>query len=154
MRAEDTLQIATVKFLHHALPPDAVFTGVEHAQQMSPRAGSIRKAKGVRRGLSDLMIWWRGKFIAVELKTDAGRMSDAQKEFADGIVGAGFAFHCCRSIHQVEAVLRDAGLPLRASAAGIDTRLAARVRKPGSPRAPRAQATAKARRFASQAVPF
>ena len=99
--------------------------------------GAIRKAKGVRRGLSDLMIWWSGRFIAIELKTAKGVMSDSQKEFADGIVGAGFQYHLCRSLSDVEAALIDAGIPLRATAFGRDGRLAAQLAAPKKRSGPR-----------------
>jgi len=137
MRNEDALQIAAVKFLHHALPEGAVYTGIEHAGQISMIQGAIRKAKGVRRGLSDLMIWWQGRFIAIELKTAKGVVSDSQREFAAGIVGAGFQYHLCRSLSDVEAALLHAGMPLRATAFGRDDRLAAQLAAPKKRSAPR-----------------
>lgn len=150
MRAEDALQIAAVKFLHHALPEGAVYTGIEHAGQISTIQGAIRKAKGVRRGLSDLMIWWSGRFIAIELKTAKGVMSDSQKEFADGITGAGFRYYLCRSLADIESALIDAEMPLRATSFGRDERLARQLAAPkkrAGPRKAAVDATPARKRF-------
>jgi hypothetical protein len=130
MRPEDSLQCAVAKFLNHALPPDAYYSGVEHAQRLTVIAGSIRKAKGIKPGLSDIMVWWSGRFVAIELKTHTGTMSDRQREFAHAVSTAGFRYALCRSLDDVEATLLAEGMPLRASASGIDARRAASAAAP------------------------
>ena len=150
MRKEDALQIAVAKFLHHALPADAIYTGIEHAGKSSIIAGAIRKAKGIRRGLPDLLVWYRGRHFGIELKTATGVQSDAQREFARAMVANGFGYHVCRSIEAVEAAVASYQIPLRATSGGHDARLEAQLAAPKAKRAARkepASMSAKAKRF-------
>lgn len=112
MRAEDSLQIRCKKWLATALPHEVVWSGIEHAQQLSLRQGAIRKAKGVRRGLPDFLFWHAGRSIAVELKTPTGVQSESQKEFMERFRAAGGIYAVCRSEQEVERALRDANVPL------------------------------------------
>ncbi len=112
MRPEDSLQIRTVRWLRTALPLEVLWSGIEHAGQISLRQGAVRKAKGVRRGLPDLLFWHGGKSIAVELKTASGVQSDAQKDFMDRFRAAGGIYAVCRSEQDVELLLRAADVPV------------------------------------------
>lgn len=113
MRAEDALQIRCKKWLTEALPLEVVWSGIEHAQQMTVRQGAIRKAKGVKRGLPDMLFWWGGKSVAVELKTPEGRQSEDQRDFMVRFRAAGGIYAVCRSEQDVELVLRAAEFPVR-----------------------------------------
>lgn len=113
MRQEDIFQIRCVKWLRIALPPCVVWSGIEHAGQLSIRAGAVRKMKGVRSGLPDLLIWHAGRCVGIELKTATGVQSDNQREFAERFRAAGCAYYLCRSEREVETALLAEGVPVR-----------------------------------------
>jgi len=128
--SEHKTQAAVHVFLCRALPPDAVHTSIDAGQGiMDPIAGAKRRDRGCRAGWPDLQIIYNGKFHCIELKTANGRLSDNQRTCANAIIAAGGAWGCCRSVEEVEALLRAWGLPLRAHTwcgAEVDARLAAR----------------------------
>ena len=116
MREEDALQIRCKRWLSTALPLEVVWTGIEHAAQLSLRQGAIRKAKGIKRGLPDFLFWHTGLSIAVELKTATGVQSDPQRDFMERFRAAGGIYAVCRSEQEMERVLRAAGVPVNFAA--------------------------------------
>ena len=140
---EHTLQQAVATFLARALPPDAWWTSIDHgAGKMDLIAGAIRKSRGVKRGIPDVIILHDGRFVGIELKTAAGTVSDSQRTTANEILAAGGTWEVCRSVEQVEGLLRHRGIPLRAGTmapAEYDERLAERALAPKKPRKPRAE---------------
>lgn len=77
----------------------------------------IAKATGLRAGAPDLFVVHDGRFLAIELKTGAGKASDVQMETEDKIVIAGGAYTIARSVEAVEQFLRGLDVPLTASVA-------------------------------------
>jgi hypothetical protein len=75
------------------------------------------KGLGVLAGFPDLAICWRGRLICIELKTDKGVVSVAQRETHRVLLYCGAEVMTCRSEVEVEAQLREMGVPLRASVA-------------------------------------
>jgi len=115
MRAEDALQIAVADFLRVALLPGTPWTSIEHAGRMTPQQGAVRKAKGVRRGLPDLIIWNDGATHCIELKTKTGVQSAEQRAFQSEITDQGACYRVCRSVEDVETALREWRIPFRAT---------------------------------------
>lgn len=114
MRAEDRLQTHCAKYLKAALPPPGWFSGIEHARKQSVFAGQIQKAKGVKRGLADLNVWYRGQFIGIELKVESS-VSEAQERFGRAMLENGFAWVVVRSVLQLHDVLVMHGIPVAPS---------------------------------------
>ena len=112
LRPEDRLQIACAKYLRAALPKPGFYSGVEHARKQSVRSGQIQKAKGVKRGLADLNIWFLGKYIGIELKAGKNTTSDSQDDFAEAMRANGFDYYVCRSVWDVDDALRASGVPV------------------------------------------
>ena len=133
---EHRLQQAVSVYLTRALPPDTFWTSVDAGQgRMDPIAGCRRRERGIKAGVPDLLLCWRGRLHGIELKFGKGTLSDNQVAIANEILAAGGLWAMCRSVEEVEVVLRRWGLPLRATAwAGtdIDARLAARDAAPKS----------------------
>ncbi|HEA66245.1 hypothetical protein LCGC14_0778000 [marine sediment metagenome] len=46
------------------------------------------------KGISDILGIWKGRFLAIEVKTETGRVSDDQKEFLRHINQPGMAGKC------------------------------------------------------------
>lgn len=114
---EHDLQIVVTRFLAVALPPDIVWTAVDHgAGKMTARSAGQRKARGVKPGQADyrFVIPPHGRSGEIELKATKGRQSPEQKSWQAGIEVAGGLYRICRSLDEVIQALLDWGVPLRA----------------------------------------
>lgn len=64
-----------------------------------------RIARGICAGVPDVVVLWRGAAYWIELKTDAGVMSDAQREVCTALLWAGCHFGVARSAEEVLCLL-------------------------------------------------
>ena len=106
--------MAVASYLDLALPPDAAWTTVEHGGKRGKREAGRLKAKGVRAGWPDILIIYRGRAICIELKSEKGRLSPAQKDLHPRLQLAGALVYTATRIEHVEGFLR-ATVPLRAT---------------------------------------
>jgi len=113
-RAEHTLQCAVVQYLRLACPDGLVFA-VPNGGHRSKRVGADLRREGLLAGVPDLCLIWRGRSLFIELKTPLGGLSKTQRAVHRALVAAGAEVMVCRSLDQVEASLREAGLRLRAT---------------------------------------
>jgi len=98
--------------LEELLDPDCTFfTSVEN-QPWSQLAGIMRKRRGVKPGICDVLIWHRGRSIGIELKSLFGRVSAAQRQVRAAMLRAGMQWWCCRTATAALTVLYRAGVPL------------------------------------------
>lgn len=78
--------------------------------------GRFRKRKTAFRpnGLSDILGFLTrpnlGRFLAIEVKSKAGRVSPEQTQFLNAVIQAGGIAGVCRSIEDVEKLFREEGL--------------------------------------------
>lgn len=139
--SEHRLQMAVASFLSATLPRDCYWTSVDAGQgRMDVRAGRMRKARGVKAGVPDVILVHRGYFYGLELKASKGRLSEAQHVAHSQIHDAGGIVVVCHSIEEVETALRAWNIPLRGTtltAQQRDERLAAAPKKPRGPGRPR-----------------
>jgi hypothetical protein len=70
-RAEWQQQTRLARLLDLWLPDDAFWTATD-ATAASATASAMRKKRGVRPGLPDFLILYRGKLITIELKSPRG----------------------------------------------------------------------------------
>lgn len=113
MRAEDRLQASLCQFLSAVLPEDAWLCSIPNGFNKTKAAAGIAKATGLRAGAPDLLVIHGGRPIFIELKTEKGRLSPAQKATAIDIDIAGGLWSVCRSIDDVSAFLTRCDVPLR-----------------------------------------
>jgi hypothetical protein len=113
-RPEQALQKAVMSFLDVALPTDAYAFAVPNGGARSPVEASIFKGQGVKAGVPDIAIIHRGRYIGIELKASAGKLSDAQETMHTRLVLAGAVVATCRSLDEVAGFLGMI-VPLRAS---------------------------------------
>ncbi len=123
---EWSLQRAAAAFLGKALPAEAYWTSIDMGRSTSAAQGQLRKLRGVRAGIPDMLIVWRGVTLWCELKIDTRptALSPAQVTTRDALLANGHCWELCRSIEDVEAACRAAGIPLRATLGDIRTRIA------------------------------
>ena len=84
--------------------------------KLTPEQGALRKRMGIKAGIPDLLILWRGRLIGLELKAPKGVVRQSQTDMGLAIIEAGGHWASCRSIEDIEAVLRSQGVPLKATA--------------------------------------
>lgn len=114
---EHQLQIDVRKYLDLALPPrhpDVWWTAIDHAHAASRMTGALRKARGVKAGIPDLHILYRGRSIWIELKAPNGSVSLEQKDVRLNIEKAGGFWHEARSREEVRDILLGHGIRLMA----------------------------------------
>jgi hypothetical protein len=72
----------------------------------------ILKALGLVAGVPDLLLWLPdGRTCAVELKAGSKPLTAPQLRWHDTMAALGHEVHVCRSIDDLEAVLRSHGVP-------------------------------------------
>ena len=105
MTPEDRLQISVAGYLDLALPVGAVWFHIANQRQTSARMGAKLKRMGVKPGVPDICIIWRGRSIFIELKTPKGRTSPAQEAVMSALTMAGAVVNVCRSLEDVQGFL-------------------------------------------------
>jgi len=111
---ESQLQMSVVRFLEIALPEDARFFHVPNGGRRDGRTGARLKREGVKAGVADIVILMAGgKCAMIELKTTAGRLSAAQKDWQAWAGDYGLPYAVCRSVVEVADYLRGWGVKLK-----------------------------------------
>jgi hypothetical protein len=114
---EAELQRAVHQFLTQALPSDAVHFAIPNGLMRSKKAAARARGEGVRAGVPDIEIIWRGQPLFLELKAARGVMSKAQRDMARTLTYCGADVVCCRSLACVQSSLIELGVPLKATVA-------------------------------------
>lgn len=81
---------------------------LEHAIDFLELAGALvnREAFATRRGVSDLITCFNGRFIALELKDDEGAPSAQQLKYIDKVHKAGGIAYVCRTLADIYGCLQ------------------------------------------------
>lgn len=113
MKAEEALQRAVVQLLALYEQRDLLaFAHVPNGERRDPVTGGRLKAMGVRAGVPDLLLWIRGgRALGIELKAGLGKISPEQMYWHARVSSLGHRVYVCRSVDEVEAVLRIEGVP-------------------------------------------
>ena len=111
---EQMLQIAVAQYLELALPTDAVFTAINPIPAKSKAAAGLSKVMGLKPGIPDILITWRGAPYLIELKAKRGKVSDAQLTMINRLSSAGASCAVCHSAEAVMGHLIEWGFPLKA----------------------------------------
>lgn len=105
---EARLQKSVVEYLTFALPPDILWTATLNGIPMTMNARNKAKAQGLRPGIADIVLVIPGRGARMlELKSDAGRLSAEQKDWAAAMRSW---WVTARDLETVEAALRGWGI--------------------------------------------
>ena len=112
-RQEWTEQTKLAEMLDKYLDPaDTFWTSLEN-KPISRLSGIFQKRRGVRSGLPDVQVIWRGKPIFVELKSRAGVASKTQKKIRLEMLPAGADWWLTRSARAALMALHLSGVVFR-----------------------------------------
>ena len=112
-RQEWTEQTKLAEMLQKYLDPgDTFWTSLEN-KPISRISGLFQKRRGVRSGLPDVQVIWRGKPIFIELKSRAGVASKAQKQVRLELLPAGAVWWMARSARAAMTALHLEGVVFR-----------------------------------------
>lgn len=113
--AEEKLQAQVMQYLTLALPDGAVAHHSPGEGLRSKRAQGELKRSGHQKGWPDIEIVFRGRIYFIELKVPGTYPSPAQRAMHKRLMYADAPVMLCRSGTEVEAQLREACIPLRAT---------------------------------------
>lgn len=85
--------------------PRAVIFSVPNGGNRNKIEAMTLKATGLLAGVSDLIILLPEKILFVELKTDKGIQSAAQKDFETRITNLGYNYYLVRSLEEFKTIL-------------------------------------------------
>ncbi len=117
--AEQSLQRTVADYLALCVPAPPAgpwWTAVNPIPAKSRAAAGSSKAMGLRPGTPDIVLCWKCRLVAIELKAGRGQVSPAQLEAHDAITLAGGAVTMCRTLDEVVAFLATLGVPSRVGA--------------------------------------
>jgi len=108
-RAEWTEQVRLAALLDRWLPDDAYWTATDPVAG-SATSGLMRKRRGVKPGVPDLVVWHRGRSITIELKSPHGQCNRAQRAARAGLLRARVDWWECRSANAAMWALSKSGV--------------------------------------------
>jgi hypothetical protein len=112
-REEWQEQKKLARLLDKWLDPACTFWTATDPVASSALSGAIRKQRGVQPGVPDVLVWYRGKSITIELKSRRGQCSPSQRAAREALLRAGAKWFLCRSATSVMWQLRKSGVPFR-----------------------------------------
>ena len=96
------------------LDPACTFWTATDPVAPSALSGAIRKQRGAKPGVPDQLILYRGKLIAIELKSRCGKCSPPQRAVREDLLRAGArGWWVCRSARAAMWALVESGVTFR-----------------------------------------
>lgn len=113
-RAEQALQIAVCEMLTYGLPRDAFYFAVRNEGKRGKAEAGVAIAMGLKPGMSDLVIFYRGRAFCIELKgTKSGMLSRKQGDVRLLLQAAKTPYAVCNNLDQIEGLLKHWHIPCR-----------------------------------------
>jgi hypothetical protein len=109
-RSEQLIQRALVERLAWQKPPGVWWAHIGNGGYRKPIEAAIMAGLGVRRGAPDLAFVVDGRAFFIELKSERGRLSEAQRECHEQIRQAGGIVGVAGSIDEAVETLRTWGV--------------------------------------------
>jgi hypothetical protein len=110
---ESGVQTKLARLLTVYLDPETTFSTSLENKPRSRISGLFQKRRGVRSGLPDVLILYRGKLIFVELKSRAGVATKSQKQIRLEMLPAGATWWMARSARAAMMALHLSGVVFR-----------------------------------------
>lgn len=111
---EDDLQAAVCTLLKWALPADATFWAVPNGGLRHKLEAARMSRLGVRAGVADIHVVYRGRLYCLELKAPKGQLSATQVQVMRKLEHCGVPTAVIRELSDVTHVMREWNIPLSA----------------------------------------
>jgi VRR-NUC domain len=105
-------QVRLTKLLTQYLPDNVFWSALSNAPRTA-LAGYLARLRGVRSGLTDIIVVYDGRVIWVEMKSPAGVASKVQRQVCAELQAAGADWYLARSAEAALAALRLSNVPFR-----------------------------------------
>jgi hypothetical protein len=113
-RREEWLEQAKLSHLLDTwLDPARTFWTATDPVAASATSGAMRKKRGVKPGVPDVLVWYPGGSITIELKSRRGQCSPSQRAVREALLRAGAQWWVCRSADAAMWALYESGVPFR-----------------------------------------
>ena len=109
---EWSLQIQVTKLLAQYLPDNVFWSALSNAPRTA-LAGYLARLRGVRSGLTDIIVVYDGRAIWLELKSPAGVASKVQRQVCAELRAAGADWYLARSAEAALVALGLSNIPFR-----------------------------------------
>ena len=98
-----------------------------HNNSSSKDEGIRNKILGIQKGRSDLVLYFDGKAIMIEIKTQRGEQSPAQQDWQIAVEMQGFDYYIVRSLQEFQLIINNTinGLQSKQNIAGFEHKEAA-----------------------------
>lgn len=81
--------------------------------KMTPAMAGILHRCGLKKGMPDILVFYDGRCLGIELKTSGRSPSQAQREMTARLNAAGVSVLIARSVEDVRDILRRWDIPMR-----------------------------------------
>jgi hypothetical protein len=105
--------VKLARLLDKWLDPACSFWTATDPVAPSVTSGAMRKKRGVRPGVPDVLVWYHGQSITIELKSRRGQCSPSQRATREALLRAGAQWWVCRSANAAMWSLYKSGVPFR-----------------------------------------
>jgi hypothetical protein len=112
-REEWQEQAKPARLLDKWLEPACTFWTATDPVAPSVTSGAMRKKRGVKPGVPDVLVWCPGVSITIELKSRRGQCSPSQRLAREALLRAGAQWWVCRSANAAMWALAQSGVRFR-----------------------------------------
>lgn len=107
MTTEKRLQQECFRWFHNNYPDLRGTMWMNHNQAVNSKQGAILRAMGMVAGVSDLLWLHKGILYCIELKTETGRQSDAQKAWSKAITNQSGVYILINNLDAFKALVNE-----------------------------------------------
>lgn len=120
---EAQLHATVAQYLDWALMPPAMYTTFPAGWGVLTRSTAGRlKGAGLKQGIPDILVWYNGFTLGIELKSHVGRLTPVQEDTHAKMRAAGVVVTVCTSLMEVIDALGVYSIPLRRTKGASDER--------------------------------
>ncbi len=105
LEAEERIQTACYVYFHNTFPEHRGLLCYNLNNSKNKIDGARNKAMGIQKGRSDLVLYWQGRAVMIEMKTPTGEQSPEQIEWQRKVEGQGFEYHLVRSLEEFQKII-------------------------------------------------
>ena len=105
LEAEERIQTDCYVYFHNTFPEHRGLLCYNLNNSKNKIDGARNKAMGIQKGRSDLVLYWQGSAVMIEMKTPTGEQSPEQIEWQRKVEEQGFEYHLARSLEEFQKII-------------------------------------------------